>query len=73
MMTWVQGRNRKYLLLGALAACALAFLAAPFAYAEKSSEKPVLLRDVGIDQKLNEQVPLDLEFRDETGRSVALR
>ncbi len=34
---------------------------------------PQLLRDVGIDQKLNEQVPLDLQFRDETGRPVALR
>lgn len=28
------------------------------------------LRDIGIDQRLNEQVPLDLTFRDETGRSV---
>jgi len=35
--------------------------------------RPQLLRDVGIDQELNEQVPLDLQFRDETGRPVALR
>jgi protein SCO1/2 len=34
--------------------------------------RPQLLRDVGIDQKLNGQVPLDLSFRDETGRSVRL-
>ena len=27
---------------------------------------------VGIDQRLNEQVPLDLQFRDETGKSVKL-
>jgi protein SCO1/2 len=30
-------------------------------------------QDVGIDQKLGAQVPLDLPFRDETGRNVALR
>ncbi len=29
-------------------------------------------RDVGIDQKLDSQVPLDLAFRDEVGRSVRL-
>ena len=28
--------------------------------------------DVGIDQRLNEQVPLELEFRDEGGRPVTL-
>jgi protein SCO1/2 len=34
---------------------------------------PAELRDVGIDQRLNEQVPLDLTFRDETGKTVQLR
>lgn len=33
---------------------------------------PKALKDVGVDQKLNEQVPLDLVFRDETGREVRL-
>ena len=33
---------------------------------------PAALNDVGIDQKLNEQVPLDLVFRDESGREVTL-
>jgi protein SCO1/2 len=33
---------------------------------------PAALNNVGIDQKLNEQVPLDLVFRDETGREVRL-
>jgi protein SCO1/2 len=37
-----------------------------------SSTLPPLLRDVGIDQKLNSQVPLDLVFRDEAGNEVAL-
>ena len=33
---------------------------------------PAPLRDVGIDQKLDGQVPPDLVFRDETGRTVKL-
>ena len=35
--------------------------------------RPDLLKEVGIDQKLNQQVPLDLTFRDETGKTVQLR
>lgn len=34
--------------------------------------KPPGLENVGIDQKLNEQVPLNLEFRDEGGKTVKL-
>src|SRR6185437_14299191 len=34
--------------------------------------RPSLLKNVGIDQKLNHQVPLSLQFRDERGNSVAL-
>lgn len=33
---------------------------------------PKALDDVGIDQKLHEQLPLDLEFRNESGESVKL-
>jgi len=33
---------------------------------------PKALREVGIDQKLNEQLPLDLVFRNEKGESVRL-
>jgi protein SCO1/2 len=33
---------------------------------------PEAVREVGIDQRLNEQAPLDLEFRDETGATVRL-
>jgi protein SCO1/2 len=32
-----------------------------------------LLKQVGFEQKLNSQLPLDLVFRDETGRSLALK
>ncbi len=35
--------------------------------------KPPLLQNVGIDQRLNEQVPLNIPFRDETGRTVYLK
>lgn len=34
--------------------------------------RPQALREVGIDQRLNYDVPLDLKFRDEAGRSVRL-
>ena len=33
---------------------------------------PNIVMDVGIDQRLNEQIPLDLVFRDEKGNSVHL-
>jgi protein SCO1/2 len=33
---------------------------------------PKALREVGIDQHLNEQLPLDLPFRDESGQTVKL-
>ena len=41
--------------------------------AKAQNARPAPLRDVGIDQKLNEQLPLDLTFRDETGKPVQLR
>jgi len=39
---------------------------------DNSAVLPPQLRGVGIDQCLNEQVPLDLKFRDETGQAVTL-
>jgi protein SCO1/2 len=33
---------------------------------------PEVLKDVGLDQKLNTQLPLNLEFKDEEGRTVRL-
>ena len=35
--------------------------------------RPELLKDVGIDQRLNDSIPLDLTFRDEVGQTVKLR
>src|SRR5689334_5101155 len=37
-----------------------------------ASGRPRQLENVGIDQRLNEQVPLDLTFRDESGNTVKL-
>jgi protein SCO1 len=39
---------------------------------DNSRAVPPLLRGVGIDQRLDNQMPLDLEFRDETGKTVEL-
>lgn len=37
-----------------------------------TDQAPPMLKKVGIAQKLNTQVPLDLQFRDETGKTVML-
>jgi len=42
------------------------------AAAQPAGVRPPILKDVGIDQLLNNQVPLDLEFKDEGGRTVKL-
>jgi len=47
-------------------------IAGTAARAAGQNSLPPILRDVGIDQKLNNQVPLDLVFRDETGKEVML-
>jgi protein SCO1/2 len=38
-----------------------------------ASSVPAPLREIGFDQHLNQQIPLDVRFRDETGRTVPLR
>ena len=48
-------------------------LMAAFAQAEPpAGETPVILRDIGFDQRLGEALPLDAVFRDEAGRPVRL-
>ncbi|HUI25413.1 MAG TPA: SCO family protein, partial [Candidatus Kryptonia bacterium] len=42
------------------------------AVARADDTRPPALRNVTIEQRLNEQVPLDLTFRDETGQPVRL-
>lgn len=56
-----------------LAAILLLPVAAPYqAQAQPAGMRPPVLKDVGIDQLLDNQVPTDLEFRDETGKAVRL-
>jgi protein SCO1/2 len=50
---------------------------APSSFREKtggtaSQVNPPQFKDIGIDQRLNQQLPLDLEFKDETGKTVKL-
>lgn len=61
--------RRAYPALALAAALAVAPAVAPAA----SDARPPELRDVGIDQRLNQPVPLDLPFRDEAGETVTLR
>ena len=45
---------------------------APLEPAARQDGRPKALQDIGIEQRLNEQLPLDLVFRDETRREVRL-
>jgi protein SCO1/2 len=63
---------------GAFAASLLASAPAQAQYAagpqrpNPVSEKPEVLKSVGIDQKIGQQLPLDLTFKNEVGREVRL-
>ncbi len=67
----------KFVLGLGLTASTLAVAQAPSSFQDKSSQPaaqvaPADLSNIGIDQRLNQQLPLDLEFKDETGRTVKL-
>jgi protein SCO1 len=51
---------------------ALSSAAQPQPIGSPAGEKPAILREIGIDQRLNERVPLELAFRDDQGRTVRL-
>jgi protein SCO1 len=42
------------------------------AQSQQTSGLPKALDNIGIEQKLNEQIPLDIEFKDENGNTVKL-
>jgi protein SCO1/2 len=76
--TWRDPRKRLVAWFAALATL-VALFAFPVVTASQFQDptqsigvKPELLKQVGVDQKLNSQVPLNLTFRDETGRVVPL-
>lgn len=50
----------------------IAFFAFHGLFGQLQNTRPEGLKNVGLDQKLNSQVPMDLEFSDSTGRSVLL-
>jgi protein SCO1/2 len=56
-----------------VAAGALRAQTIPGNVGSSASTMPAALRNVGFEPPLNGQMPLDLHFRDETGRDVALR
>jgi protein SCO1 len=58
---------------GLLVACALHAQAVPSNTGPAASTMPRVLENVGFEPPLNGAMPLDLPFRDETGRYVALR
>jgi protein SCO1/2 len=63
-------RLRAAILLASMAAPSLAPALAAATGAKAVPVNPA--QDIGFDQKLGDKVPLDLEFRDETGKSVRL-
>jgi protein SCO1 len=65
---WIPSRVRKDFFAFFLV---FAFLGASTLFAH--DERPVALRGVDLQQKLGSQLPLDLEFRDESGRTVRLQ
>jgi protein SCO1/2 len=62
----MKGRVRCLALLAALMPTVLAAQSLP------ADVRPAALRDVGFDQRLGQNVPLDVELRDEQGRAVKL-
>jgi protein SCO1/2 len=75
-------RPSKTVVTALLIAAALTFVSAPAraqgvgrtgqAPGDAASAKPGLLSKIGIDQRLNQHVPLDLTFVEESGREVRL-
>lgn len=72
----VWSRSRRSLIAWAVPVLAVLFAAAAGSVVRAQSrpahELPAIFRNVGIDQKLNQQVPLDIPFQDESGNTVRL-
>lgn len=63
---------RRFYLFASLPVLCLAMTEPVPAQVQAAGIRPQLLKDVGIDQKLDGQAPLNLEFRDEKGNWVRL-
>ena len=66
------GFRRRTRILMALVSLVFLFPSLNIATAWSDTDRPSALRDVAFDQKLNTQIPLDLAFLNETGKSVRL-
>src|SRR5438552_8257317 len=55
-----------------IACCSLVITLCTWLAQRAEADVPKALQGVGFDQRLNEEVPLDREFVDETGRTVRL-
>ena len=64
--------HRSVLVLGAPSGARAQGMGMPEPPLDAASKKPLILQKVGIDQKIGQQLPLDLEFVDEHGREVRL-
>ena len=63
-------RNNAFWMAGMLAAGGA--LASAQQFGLPASSLPAMVQGVGIDQNLNAQIPLELQFKDETGQAVRL-
>lgn len=65
--------DSSYIAVGRVVILAVALILLVSAKARAhDDQRPAALRDVAFEQKLNQQVPLDLTFRDESGKTVYL-
>ena len=70
-MSWKHSISGVFALL--LSASAASAQAVPSGTGPAAQNMPSVLRNVGFEPQLNAHLPLDLAFRDETGRNVQLR
>lgn len=71
-MTSVSYKMRNTISTVILTMAALACITVPLKAQQPATAQPALLRGVGIDQEMNQQVPPGLAFRDENGKPVHL-
>ena len=70
----MRGTQRRFAVAAILltSVAAAQSMAPPPGQIVRADEKPEMLKQIGIDQRLNAPLPLDIPLRDETGRAVRL-
>jgi protein SCO1 len=72
-VNWLKAISKRILVTAATAVLACSAMSAQVMHPPETKRiKPPGLEHVGIDQRLNEQLPLDLQFKDESGNMVKL-